>query len=115
MANQANGTGGLPVIFAASLTSGNTVAIHNNSAPFKYRIIDAWSIATSGDGGSWKLTDGTNDITDTVTVTATDKTMNRVGQIDDAYHEIADSGTLQVVGDGLNADVIVYATAIRVS
>ncbi len=115
VANQANGTGGLPVIFAASLTSGNTVAIHNNSAPFKYRIIDAWSIATSGDGGSWKLTDGTNDITDTVTVTATDKTMNRVGQIDDAYHEIADSGTLQVVGDGSNADVIVYATAIRVS
>jgi hypothetical protein len=108
-------TGGVPVIFTATLTSGNTVQIHNANAPFKYRIINAWSVATSNAGGTWKLTDGTNDITNAVAVTATDKTINNAGTIDDAYHEINANGSLSVVGDGSLSHIIVYIKCIRVA
>ncbi len=107
--------GGVTFILAATLASGNTVQIHNADAPFKYRVLDAWSAAKSADGGTWKLTDGTNDITDVVTVTGTDKTIDRAGTIDDAYHDIAASGSLSAVGDGANADCEVYVLCMRVS
>lgn len=112
---QANASGGLLVVFKATLTAGSTVQVHNADAPYKYRVLDAWSVATSADGGTWKLTDGTNDITDAVSVTATDETIDRAGTIDDAYHEIASDGSLSVVGDGTLADVEVYIMAVRVS
>jgi hypothetical protein len=78
------------------------------------RILDAWSVARSADGGTWKVTDGTNDIIPAVTVTGTDKTINRAALIDDAYYEIAASGSLSVVGDGSLADVEVTILAMRV-
>ena len=108
-------SGGLSFVLTATLTAGNIVQIHNSNAPFKYRIIDAWSIAKSADGGTWKLTDGTNDITDVVTVTGTDKTIDKAGTIDDAYNEIAANGSLSAVGDGANADCDVYVLCVRVS
>jgi len=101
-------------VLTATLTAGNTVIIHNADSPFKYRVIDAWSIAKSADAGTWKVTDGTNDITNAVAVTATDKTINRAGTIDDAYHTIAEGGSLSVIGDGSLADVEVYIKCIRV-
>lgn len=107
--------GGVSFILTATLAAGSTVQVHNADAPFKYRVIDAWSVAKSADGGTWKLTDGSNDITDTVTVTSTDKTIDRAGTIDDAYHEIAAAGSLSVVGDGANADCEVYIKCVRVS
>jgi hypothetical protein len=104
-----------PFILKATLTAGSTVQVYDENAPFKFAVIDAWSIAKSADGGTWKLTDGTNDITDAVGVTATDKTINRAGTIDDAYNQIAAStGSLSVVGDGTLADVDVYILCIRV-
>ena len=106
--------GAVPFILQAAIAAGATVAIHNADAPFKYRVIDAWSIATSADGGTWKITDGTNDITDTVTVAASDKDIDRVGTVDDAYNEIAASGSLSVVGDGATLDAIVYINCIRI-
>ncbi|MBW8017096.1 MAG: hypothetical protein FVQ82_13000 [Planctomycetes bacterium] len=106
--------GAVPFILKASIADGATVAIHNADAPFKYQVIDAWSIATSADGGTWKITDGTNDITDTVTVAASDNDIDRASQIDNAYHEIAASGSLSVVGDGSTLDGEVYIKCIRV-
>ncbi len=50
-----------------------------------------------------------------MTVTAVDKTIDRVGTIDDAYHDIAAGGSLTVVGDGANADVEVYILCMRVN
>jgi len=111
----AGANGGVAFVLKATLAAGSTVQVHNANSPFKYRILDAWSVATSADGGTWKLTDGTNDITDAVTVTGTDKTIDRAGTIDDAYHEIAASGSLSVVGDGANADVEVYVLCVRVA
>jgi len=107
--------GGVPFILKADLTAGSTVAIFNANAPFKFRVLDAWSVATSADGGTWLVDDGANAITDTVTVTGTDKTIDRAGTIDNAEHEIAAGGSLRVVGDGANADVIVYVMCMRVA
>jgi len=112
---EADSNGALPFVLQATLSGGNTVQIHNSNAPFKYRILDAWSVATSADGGTWKLTDGTNDVTDAVTVTGTDKAIDRAGIIDDAYHEIAAGGSLSVVGDGANADCEVHVLCMRVA
>lgn len=105
----------IPFMITATLTAGNTVAVYSSNAPFKFRIVKAWSVAKSADAGTWKLTNGANDITNAVAVTATDKTVNLVGTIDDAYHEIAANGSLSVVGDGSLADVDVYIQCIRVS
>ena len=98
----------------ATITSGADVDIYTANAPYKFRIIKAWSVAKSADGGTWKLTNGTNDITDTVTVTGTDKTVDEAGTIDDDYHEIAASGTLKVDAYGSNADREVYILCVRV-
>jgi len=106
--------GAIPFVLEAAIVAGATVAIHTADAPFKYRVIDVWSVATSADGGTWKISDGTNDITDTVTVAASDKDVDRVLQIDDAYHEIASGGSLSVVGDGATLDAIVYIKCLRV-
>lgn len=107
-------SGGHTFLLTATLTAGNTVQIHNTNAPFKYRVLDAWSVAKSADGGTWKLTDGTHDITNAVTVTGTDKKVNRVDTIDDAYYEIAAAGSLSVVGDGANADCEVYILCVKI-
>lgn len=101
-------------ILTATLTAGSTVVIHNADAPFKYRVIDAWSVAKSTDAGTWQVKNGANAITDAVAVTATDKTINRAGTIDDAYHEVAEGGSLSVAGDGTLADVDIYIKCIRV-
>jgi|GEM_PF-2095394 len=103
-----------PFVLKATLTAGNTVALYTATAPYKLRILDAWSVARSADGGTWKITDGTHDIIPAVTVTSTDKTINRATLIDDAYYEIAAGGSLSVVGDGANADVEVTVQAMRV-
>ena len=107
--------GGVPFILTAAITSGNTVVIHNANAPFKYRVINAWSVATSNAGGTWTVKNGANAITDTVAITATDKTINKAGTIDDTYHEIAAAGSLSIVCDGSLAHVIVYIECVRVA
>ena len=111
---QANASGGVAILLKVTLTAGSTVAVHSSNAPYAYRVLDAWSVARGTDEGTWKITDGTNDITDAVAVTATDKTINRAGTIDDAKYEIAASGSLSVVGDGSLADVEVYILIMRV-
>lgn len=111
--NGVNGSG--VVVFTATVVGGNTITIHNVDAPYKYRVLDAHSIAQSADGGTWKVTDGTNDIIPAVTVTGTDKAINRAASVDDAYYTISASGTLKVVGDGANADALVMITALRVA
>ena len=113
--NYNNTHGGTTFILKATITAGADVDIYNNDAPCKLRVLDAWSVAQSADGGSWKLTDGTNDVTDTVTVTGTDKTIDRISTLDDEYHEIVASGSLVVDADGSNADCEVYVLCMRVA
>lgn len=82
--------------------------------PFKVRLIDAWSVATTADGGTWKITDGTSDIVPAVTAAAVDKDIDRALQIDDSKHEVAAGGNLEVVTTGASFAPIVYVKIIRV-
>ena len=108
-------TGGIDVVLKTTLTDGNTVAIFTVNSPFKLEVIDAWSIALSTGAGTWKLTDGTDDITNAVAVTATAGTINKAASIDTTKSTIAANGSISVVGDGALADVNVYIRCIRVA
>jgi len=94
--------------------------IFTDNAPFKFRVIDAWSIATSADGGTWKLHKGKvgalgNAITDVVTVAASDTDIDRIGAIDNAEWEIAENGSLTIVADaGGTLDGLICVRAMRV-
>ena len=95
------------------------VNIFSSNAPFKFRVIDAYSVNTSADGGTWKLNNGAGgagtDITDVVTTAASDKDIDRITEIDDAAHEIASSGSLSIVPDGGGAlDCVIYISCIKV-
>ncbi|MBN1765248.1 MAG: hypothetical protein JW860_08330 [Sedimentisphaerales bacterium] len=106
--------GGVSFIFQATVSAGETVVIHNSNAPFKYRVLDAWSVANGVNGGSWKLDDGANDITVPVTLTLADKAVDRTGSLDNDYAGIEKDGSLRVVGDGASADCDVYVLCMRV-
>ena len=107
--------GGMPFILSIDITGGEDDKIFDANAPFKFRVLDAWSVAISADGGTWQLENGTDPITDAVTVTGTIDTIDRAGTIDEDYHEIAANGTLNVDCDGANADVRIYVLCMRVA
>lgn len=107
--------GGVPFILMATLTAGNMVVIHNANAPFKYRVIQAWSIALSADGGTFDLMNGENTITGNQDIGAVATEVMLVNSIDITYHEIAQGGSFSVVGDGSLADCIVYIMCMRVA
>ena len=82
----------------ADATGG--LSIFNANAPYKFEIVDVIveARATSG-SGTVKLTDGTNDITDTIAC-ATDTAIDRAATIDDTYKTVLKNGTLKVVANG---------------
>lgn len=79
------------------VSTTGTTTIFNANAPYAFKVIDGFIICTNNVAGTVKLTDGTNDITDTLTHGTTDKAIVRFATIDDAYHSIAVGGTLSVV------------------
>jgi len=84
-------------------------------APVNCIIADAWSVNMSADGGSWKINSAAagagTDITDSVTVAASDKDIDRPTQIDDSVWEIAASGTFSVYGEA-TLDAMVFIRII---
>lgn len=90
-------------------------------APFKFHVLDAWSISTSANGGTWTLHNGAvgalgNPITDTVTVGPADNNVDRCTEIIDAEYEIAQAGNLCVVGDAGGAlDIILCVQCVRIA
>lgn len=113
-------TFGIPFIVTYNL-SNQAVAVNvfNANCPFKLRVIKAWSIATSGDGGSWKLNNGAlgagTDITNAVAVAASDMDFDEPTDYDDAAWEIAANGSLSVVPDGAGLlDAMIFVQCMRV-
>ena len=90
---------GIPLVIDFEITAdaSSGLNIFDANAPFKFEIIDivAQARATVGGGCTITISDGTNTIADSINL-ATDKAIARVGSIDDAYSEIAASGTLKV-------------------
>lgn len=111
---------GIPFVIPYVLTNqAAAVNIYNSNSPIKFQIIDAWSISTSADGGTWKLNDAAagagTDITDVVTVAASDKDRDAITELDNAAWQIASSGSLSIVPDGGGAlDCEIYIMCIRV-
>lgn len=118
----ADGGIGIPVVIRKAFTNldATGVDIFTDNAPYGFRILDVWSVATSADGGSWTLNKGKvgalgTAITNTVTVAASDKDIDKATSIDNAQHEIASSGSLVAVGDGGGTlDIELYILCVRV-
>lgn len=114
---------GIPFTLAIPLTNLGAAGtdIFTDNAPFKFRVVRAWSVATTANGGSWTLNKGKvgalgTAITNTVTVAAVDADVDNATTIDDAQHEIAQNGSLVAVGDGGGVlDIILYVDCIRVN
>jgi len=93
-------TGGIPfVLQVTTVASTTTYRIWDKSCPRSCRIIDGWGVLTGDPAGTLKITDGTNDISDTVDVSAVsgDKDRFTVGELDDTYTDLSEGGSLRVV------------------
>jgi len=105
------------IAFTYRVTTGSAdIKIFNAAAPFKFEIVDV-IIQPRGDStsGTIKLTNGTNNITNTIACAA-DKTIGRATTIDDLYSEIAKNGTLQIVCAGNTiADTIALVTVLAIA
>lgn len=105
---------GVPTFILNKAISGATTTGVVENAPFKFRVLDAWSIGTSADGGTWKVTDGTNDIISAVTQGTTDKEIDRAADVDDAYYDISQGGKLKIVSTGASFSGTVFILCARV-
>ena len=117
----AAGIYGVPFVIPFAMTNqAAAVNIFNANAPFAFRVIDAYSVNTSAEGGTWKLNNGAagagTDLHSAVTAAASDTDIDRIVNLDDAAWEIAASGSLSVVPDGGGAlDTVIYITCIRIN
>lgn len=107
---------GIPFVINAKISNqAAAVAIYTANAPFKFQVIDAWSVNMSADGGTWKLDNGANDLTSAITVAASDKDIDRAVDMDDDYATIASGGSLRIVPDGAGKlDAYIYISCLRV-
>ena len=105
---------GVPTFILNKDISGAATTVVVSDVPFSFRIIDAWSIGTSADGGTWKVTDGTNDIIPAVTQAANDNDVDRAVDIDDAYYKISKGGDVKIVSTGASFSGTVYILCARV-
>lgn len=93
-------SGGIPFVIQVATAAGTTeYRIWDKSCPRSCRIVDAWGVMTGagGAGDTVKITDGTNDISDTVDLSSLgDNDLFAIGELDDAYVDLAEGGSLQV-------------------
>jgi len=94
-------TGGIPfVLEVATKASTTTYRVWDKSCPRSCRIIDVYGIMTGAGAAldTVKVTDGTNDITDTVDLSAKGDTDRfSVGELDDDYTDLNAGASLRVV------------------
>ncbi len=105
---------GVPTFILNKDISGATTTSVVVDAPFKFRVLDAWSIGKTADGGTWKVTDGTNDIISAVTQATNDKDVDRAADVDDAYYDISQGEDLSIVSTGASLSCTVFILCARV-
>ena len=105
---------GVPTFILNKAISGAATTGVVENAPFKFRVLDAWSIGTSANGGTWKVTDGTNDIISAVTQGTTDKEIDRAADVDDAYYDISQGGKLKIVSTDADFSGTVFILCARI-
>ncbi len=95
----ADGNGALPYLVEVTVADEGSNTDHDITLTRKSRIIEAWCIKTGGDGTSTNaitLKETANVISNAIDISVVDKTVVRVGTIDDAENEIPAGGTLRV-------------------
>lgn len=104
----------IPVVFVCHVDNEVGAVKMTDSAPFKMMLIRAWSINTSGDGGTWSLLNNASTaMTDVVTAAASDKDIDNAAQIDDAQATI-DAGQDLFVSASATLDAYIFAEFIRI-
>lgn len=95
--------------------AGDTTFIITN----KTRIIDVWAIKTTTAGGAGDtvtVKNETDAVTDAISLNVADKAIARAGTIDDAYHDVAASGTIRVTAaNNTDNECTVYILGVRVA
>ena len=105
---------GVPTFILNKDISGAGTTVVVSDVPFSFRIIDAWSIGTSADGGTWKVTDGSSDVVAAVTQAANDNDVDRAADIDDAHYTISKGEDVKIVSTGASLSCTVYILCARV-
>ena len=109
-----NAAYGVPFLYRVDITDvdGDTTVVSNSG--FKFRVIDAWSVNTSGNGGVWSLKTDSGKCTDDVTVAANDLDVDRPTQfLDNMVDVAATTGDLYITSDA-TLDAIVYILCLRI-
>ena len=116
------GTSGLiPLLYVFTTDSGATES-ESVVVDRAIRVVDAHAVlkgaGTTSD--TYQVFNGSNAISDAVSIaSAGDKDVVRIGEIDDARHEVAAGGTLKVTAtDGGSSDVpalVVYVLAYAIA
>ena len=112
-----NVIGGIPVVHRIDIADG--AADTDVTLTHKTRIIDVVVIKTAtagGAGDSIVIKNSANAITDVIVLNDSDKVISRASTIDDAFHEIAASGTLRCTTlNNTNNACTVYVHGLRVA
>ena len=82
-------------------------------APFAFRIIDAWSIGTTATGGTWRLNNGSADITTDVTQGPSNYDVDRADNIVNTYYTISKGDGFDII-TGVGITCTVYVLCVRV-
>ena len=115
-----NVIGGIPLIHRI-LVAGGANADTDVTLTHKSRVIDAWMVLKGAGTAGSKITvkNVANAISDVVDISAgADKEMFRIGEIDDAQHEIGAGTVLRISHESTGGDcpaVEVYVMVIRVA
>jgi hypothetical protein len=111
--------GAIPILYIFTVPDAATGDV-DRTIDDAIRVVDCWAVKTGGAGGAAntvQLFNGANAISDAMSININDKAVARAASIDDAYHEVAASGTLKVTRTkaGGNAACIVYVSAVRIA
>ncbi len=110
--------GGLPQVFMVAIADGAS-GDTDVTLTHKTRVLDAWVIlkAAGNGGNTYTVKSTANAITDAITPGATDTTLARAAQINDANYEIPAAGVLRVshVRAGGSSLALVCVLGVRVA
>ena len=109
MARKGNTLGSPPFILHLSVTTTATALV--SSAAFKFRVVDMWAVATDAACGIVTLTDGSDTIGQTATMSG-DTDIGRADELDDEFYEIAVGGTLKASSASGQGEL--YVLCVRV-
>ena len=112
-----NVIGGVPVVHRIDIADG--AGDTDVTLTHKTRVIRVDVVKTAANGGAGDtvtIKNGSNAITDAIDLQINDKEFTGAGEIDDAQHEIAASGTLKVTAaNATNNACTVYVYGLRVA